>query len=48
MNIALIYGGSGMSGEHEVSLESASSIVRTIDKKHRLHLIGITKSGSGL
>lgn len=45
MNIALIYGGSGMSGEHEVSLESASSIVRTIDKKHRLHLIGITKTG---
>lgn len=34
-----------MSGEHEISLESASSIVRTIDKKHKLHLIGITKQG---
>ena len=43
MNIAIIYG--GKSSEHEVSLVSASSIVRTIDKKHNLHLIGITKKG---
>lgn len=43
MNIAIIYG--GKSSEHEVSLISASSIVRTIDKKHNLHLIGITKKG---
>ena len=44
MNIAIIYG--GKSSEHEVSLQSASSIIRTIDKKHKLHLIGISKSGA--
>lgn len=43
MNIAIIYG--GKSGEHEVSLLSASSIVRTIDSEHTLYLIGISKSG---
>lgn len=43
MNIAIIYG--GKSSEHEVSRASASSIVRTISKKHTLHLIGITKKG---
>ncbi len=43
MNIAIIYG--GKSSEHEVSLISAASIVRTIDKKHNLYLIGITKKG---
>lgn len=43
MNIAIIYG--GKSSEHEVSLVSASSIVRTIDKQHNIHLIGITKKG---
>jgi len=44
MNIAIIYG--GKSSEHEVSLQSASSIIRTIDKKHKLHLIGISKNGA--
>ena len=44
MNIAIIYG--GKSSEHEVSLKSASSIIRTIDKKYKLHLIGISKSGA--
>lgn len=44
MNIAVIYGGN--SGEHEVSLVSASSVVRTIDSKHNLHLIGIAKNGA--
>lgn len=43
MKIAIIYG--GKSGEHEVSLASASSIVRTIDREHTLYLIGITKNG---
>lgn len=43
MNIAIIYG--GRSGEHEVSLRSASSIVRTIGSGHTLYLIGITKDG---
>lgn len=45
--IAILYG--GKSGEHEVSLISAASIVRHIDeKKYRLILIGITKSGEWL
>ena len=43
MKIAIIYG--GKSGEHEVSLASASSIVRTIDREHTLYFIGITKNG---
>lgn len=44
MNITVIYG--GKSGEHEVSLVSASSIIRNINRqKHNLHLIGIAKSG---
>ncbi len=43
MNIAIVYG--GKSSEHEVSIDSASSIVRTIDKKHKVHLIGIAKTG---
>ena len=45
--IAILYG--GKSGEHEVSLISAASIVRHLDeKKYRLILIGITKSGEWL
>lgn len=44
MNIAIIYG--GRSSEHEVSLASGASIVRTINKKHKLYLIGITKTGA--
>lgn len=44
MIIALIYG--GKSGEHEVSLVSASAIARNINtRKHELILIGITKKG---
>lgn len=44
MNIAVIYG--GRSGEHEISLISAASIVRGIDtKKYNITLIGITKDG---
>lgn len=43
MNIAIIYG--GRSGEHEVSLVSASFVVRAIDSEHTVHLIGITKCG---
>lgn len=43
MNIALIYG--GRSGEHEISLVSAASIARGIDKKDNVVLIGITKDG---
>jgi len=44
MNIAVIYG--GKSGEHEVSLLSASSIARNIPADtNQVTLIGITKTG---
>ena len=44
MNIAVLYG--GKSGEHEVSLRSASSVVRHINRtKHTIILIGIAKDG---
>lgn len=43
MNIAILYG--GKSSEHEVSLVSASFVVRAIGNEHTVHLIGITKSG---
>ena len=42
--VAVIYG--GKSSEHEVSLVSASSVVRNIDRsKFNIELIGITKEG---
>ncbi|HWR10707.1 MAG TPA: D-alanine--D-alanine ligase family protein [Rectinemataceae bacterium] len=45
--IAILYG--GKSGEHEVSLISAASIVSRLDaKKYRLLLIGIKKTGEWL
>ena len=44
MRIAVLYG--GKSGEHEVSLRSAASVVRNLDKSHKLHLIGITRHGA--
>lgn len=45
--IAILYG--GKSGEHEVSLISAASIVRHLDaRKYKLLLIGITKDGEWL
>lgn len=45
MTIAVLYG--GKSGEHEVSLLSATSVVRHIDcSKHDIVLIGITKLGA--
>jgi D-alanine-D-alanine ligase len=44
MKITVIYG--GKSGEHEVSLVSATSVVKNIDlTKHSVNLIGITKEG---
>lgn len=43
MNIALIYG--GRSGEHEISLISASSIARGFSAEDKVTLIGITKDG---
>lgn len=45
MNIAVIYG--GKSGEHEVSLRSATSIVRNIPtRSHRVIPIAIDKNGA--
>lgn len=44
MKIAILYG--GRSGEHEVSLQSAASISRNLDKSHKITLIGVAKNGS--
>lgn len=44
MTVAVIYG--GKSSEHEVSLVSATSVVRNINReKYSIELIGITKDG---
>ncbi len=44
MRVAILYG--GKSGEHEVSIRSAASVIRHMGKSHRLQLIGITKKGT--
>ncbi len=44
LKLAILFG--GQSGEHEVSLMSATSVINNIDReKYSLYLIGITKSG---
>lgn len=43
MRIAILFG--GKSGEHEVSLISATHVARRLDTKHRITLIGISKDG---
>ena len=44
MNICILYG--GRSGEHEVSLKSAASVVKNLDPaKYRVTAIGIDKAG---
>jgi len=44
MRIAVLFG--GRSGEHEVSLMSAASVINHLDKdKYDLYLLGITKEG---
>ena len=43
MNVVLLYG--GKSGEHEVSLISCSSVVRNINKNHKVTLISVSKDG---
>ncbi|HZJ76696.1 MAG TPA: D-alanine--D-alanine ligase family protein [Oscillospiraceae bacterium] len=44
MNVMIIFG--GKSGEHEISLISASSILKAMDKsKYSITMIGITKEG---
>lgn len=42
MNITILYG--GKSTEHEVSLASASSVVRNISEEHNINLIGVSKA----
>lgn len=43
-NIAILFGGA--SSEHDVSLISATSVLRNISKKdYTIHMVGITKSG---
>ncbi len=46
MNVAVLYG--GKSGEHEVSLASAASVVRNMPSEHKIILIAITKEGRWL
>lgn len=44
LNIAVIFG--GKSGEHEVSLMSATNVIKAMDKeKYNIYMIGITKQG---
>ncbi|MCP5453123.1 MAG: D-alanine--D-alanine ligase [Spirochaetaceae bacterium] len=44
MKVAILYG--GKSGEHEVSLRSAASVVRHLDASHKIQLIGVAKDGA--
>ena len=47
INVALIFG--GISGEHDVSLVSATSVYKNIDKdKYNVFTVGITKDGRWL
>lgn len=44
LNVAVVFG--GKSGEHEVSLMSATNVINAMDKtKYNIHTIGITKKG---
>lgn len=43
MNILVLYG--GKSGEHEVSLRSAASVVRNLKSSYKIALAGIDKNG---
>ena len=44
LNVAVIFG--GKSGEHEVSLMSATNVIKAMDKeKYNIYMIGITKLG---
>ena len=47
MRVGVIFG--GRSGEHEISLMSAASVIRVIDRnKYEVVLIGITRKGKWL
>ncbi len=43
MNVVILYG--GRSGEHEISLISASAVARNLNKSHTLTLISVSKDG---
>ena len=44
LNVVVLFG--GQSGEHEVSLESATSVINNMDRKcYNIYLIGITRAG---
>ena len=44
LNVAVLFG--GKSGEHEVSLMSATNVIKAMDKeKYNIYMIGITKQG---
>ena len=45
LDICVIFG--GVSSEHSVSLVSATTVIKSLDKsKYNIHMIGITKEGS--
>lgn len=44
MKTAILYG--GKSGEHEVSIQSATSVVRNIKREHKVYLIGVSRTGA--
>jgi D-alanine-D-alanine ligase len=47
LRVCVIFG--GRSGEHEVSIVSATSVMNALDKsKYEVIPVGITKSGGGL
>ena len=44
LNAAIVFG--GKSGEHEVSLMSATNVIKAMDKeKYNIYMIGITRQG---
>ena len=44
LNVAVVFG--GKSGEHEVSLMSATNVINAMDKdKYNIFMIGITRQG---
>ncbi len=43
MNVVILYG--GRSGEHEISLISASAVARNLNRSHTLTLISVSKEG---
>jgi len=47
VKVCILFG--GISSEHEVSLRSAASVLRNIDReKYEIHMLGITKDGRWL